>query len=366
MRPFSLRTLPSEVVFGDGALARLPEVLDRLGLGRALLLTTPGQRHQVEALSTLLGARLAGAFTEARMHVPVATVAAGRAAARAVGADCTVAFGGGSTIGLGKALSLDPGLPQVAIDTTYAGSSRTAIWGLTEAGPAGSRKVTGVDERVLPRAVIYDPRLTHALPPRATAASGLNAMAHCLEALYARDENPVTSLLAEEGLRALGQALPRATRDPGDAAARSDALYGAFLAGTALGTVGMALHHKLCHVLGGSFDLPHAETHAVVLPHVVRFNEAHAAPAMARAARALGTDDAAARLFALLGELGLPRSLADLGLREEALDRAAQLATSNPYWNPRPVVAGDAASFAAVRGLLADAFAGRLAPRAAA
>ncbi len=350
---FTYNTLQSDVVFGPGALARLPAELDRLGFRRALLLTTPEQAGEVARLGALLGSRLVGAFTEARMHVPVATASAARTRARELHADCTVAFGGGSTIGLGKALALDPGIPQVAVDTTYAGSSRTPIWGLTENG----RKTTGTDARVLPRLTLFDPELTFTLPARVTAASGLNAMAHCVEALYSEQANPVTALVAEEGLRALGASLPRAVREPQNVEARTGALYGAFLAGTALGSVGMALHHKLCHTLGGSFDLPHAETHAAVLAHVVRYNEKHAPEAIAAVARALGTDDAAARLFALLTELELPTSLRELGLAETALDSAADLATQRPYFNPRPV---DRAS---IRGLLGDAFAGRLAPR---
>jgi maleylacetate reductase len=348
---FTYATQLAEVVFGAGSLTRLPAELDRLGLRRALVVTTPEQSARATELQVLLGERMVGAFTEARMHVPIATARAGRERAKELGADCTVAFGGGSTIGLGKAIALDPGIPQVAIDTTYAGSSRTPIWGITEDG----QKKTGNDPRVLPRLVIFDPLLTYTLPPRITAASGLNAMAHAVEALYSPDANPIVDLMAEESLRALGAAIPRAVLSPEDHEARSLAHYGAFLAGSALGAVGMALHHKLCHTLGGSFDLPHAETHAAILPHVVRYNERHAPEAIAAVARALGTDDAAARLFALLAELKLPMSLRELGLSEADLDKAADLATQRAYFNPRPV---DRAS---VRRLLGEAFAGRLA-----
>ena len=349
---FTFATQLAEVVFGAGTLVRLPAELDRLGLRRALVLTTPEQKQRATELTALLGERMVGAFTEARMHVPMDTVRDGRRMARELAADCTVAFGGGSTIGLGKAISLDPGIPQITVDTTYAGSSRTPIWGITENGV----KTTGNDPRVLPRLVIFDPVLTYTLPPRATASSGLNAMAHAVEALYSKDANPIVDLMAEESLRALGSALPRAVKDPLDPAARTEALYGAFLAGSALGAVGMALHHKLCHTLGGTFDLPHAETHAAVLPHVVRYNERHAPEAIGRVARALGTEDAAGHLRELLRELGLPQSLRELGLAEADLDRAADLATERPYFNPRPV---DRTS---IRQLLGDAYAGRLAP----
>ena len=352
LAPFTYETLQAGVVFGPGVLSRLPLELERLGFQRALVLTTPEQAHETVRLERLLGARMVGAFAQARMHVPVATANAARARARELDADCTVAFGGGSTIGLGKALALEPGIPQVAVDTTYAGSSRTPIWGLTENG----RKTIGTDARVMPRLTIFDPELTFTLPARVTAASGLNAMAHCVEALYSEQANPVTALIAEEGLRALGLSIPRAVVQPQDLEARTGALYGAFLAGTALGSVGMALHHKLCHTLGGRFDLPHAETHAVVLPHVVRYNERHAPGATAAVARALHTEDAAARLFALLDELKLPTCLRELGLAQKDLDEAADLATQRPYFNPRPV---DRAS---IRRLLGDAFSGVLAP----
>ncbi len=354
MNPFSYATISSDVVFGPGALAKLPAELARLGFSRALVLTTPEQRDQAEALRTLLGSTMAGAFTDARMHVPIETAKAGVIAARACMADCTIGFGGGSTIGLGKAIALDLGLPQIAVDTTYAGSSRTSIYGLTEGGV----KRTGSAPGVMPRLVIYDPVLTYTLPARTTAASGMNAMAHCIEALYSQQRNPITTIIATEGLRELGWAIPRAVDAPNDLDARTRALYGAFLAGTALGTVGMALHHKLCHTLGGSFDLPHAETHSIVLAHVVRYNEVAAAPEMALAARAFGSEDAAQTLFAMLSRMKLPTSLRELGLPASALDRAADLATQNPYYNPRPI---DRPS---IRALLDDAYHGRLAPRA--
>lgn len=353
MDSFSYGTLLTNVVFGEGALERLPAELDRLGLRRALVLTTPEQADQVARLAHLLGEKMAGAFCEARMHVPVETAAAGAARARALAADCTVGFGGGSTIGLGKAITLELGLPQVAIETTYAGSSRTPIWGLTE----GGKKKTGTDPRVQPRLVVYDPTLTYTLPPRTTAASGLNAIAHCIESLYSAERNPITSWIAAQGIHELGWAIPRAVAVPRDPQARARALYGSFLAGTALGSVGMALQHKLCHTLGGSFDLPHAETHAVMLPHVVRFNERAAPHAIAAAGRALGSGDPAQALFDMLQTTGLPDSLAALGLAESALDRAAELATQNPYYNPRPI---DRAS---IRALLEGAFRGRLAGR---
>ena len=263
--------------------------------------------------------------------------------------DGLVAVGGGSTIGLAKAIALRTGLPQVAIPTTYAGSEMTDILGETE----GGAKTTRRSEAVRPEAVIYDVELTRSLPPGLSATSGLNAIAHAAEALYARDGNPVIALMAEEGVRALAAALPAIVADPGDMAARGDALYGAWLCGLCLGSASMALHHKLAHVLGGSFDLPHAETHAVLLPHAVAYNAPAAPVAMARLAHALGGRNPALALFDLAGRLGAPRALRDIGMPEDGLDRAVEAAVANPYWNPRPLEAG------ALRALLADAWAGR-------
>jgi len=348
--PFTYESLPTRVLFGHGTVAQVPEELDRLGWKRAMVLVTPQRREEGERMVASLGGRAAGVFAEARLHVPIEVVARARAEAVRLSADCTVSLGGGSTVGLGKALALDPGLPQLAVATTYAGSEMTPIWGLTEAGI----KQTGRDRRVLPAVVVYDPLLTLGLGARVTAASALNAVAHCVEALYSADANPMISLCAEEAIAALVAGARRAVRAPDDVEARSLALYGAYLAGTALGTVGMALHHKLCHVLGGTFDLPHAETHAIVLPHVVRFNQSGAPEAIARVARALAAADAARALFELLGELGLPWRLDELGLREADLARAADQVTQKAYPNPRPVARDDALA------ILGDALVGRL------
>jgi len=333
---FVYQGLPSRVVFEAGALARLPEEIERLGAHRALVLTTPEKRAQGERVAQGLGARAAGVHAGAVMHVPLETAQAAREEARRLGADCCVAIGGGSTIGLGKAIALTSSLPIVAVPTTYAGSEMTPIYGLTE----GGLKKTGRDLRVLPRTVIYDPLLTLTLPPALSASSGMNAMAHAVEALYAEDANPIISLMAEESIRALAAALPEVVARPEGQEARAGALYGAWLAGACLGAVGMALHHKLCHTLGGSFNLPHAQTHTIVLPHAAQYNHAAAPEALGRLARALGgkaPDEAGPLLFALNRRLGVPLSLAEIGMPEDGLERAARLAVQNPYYNPRPV-----------------------------
>jgi maleylacetate reductase len=338
------------VVFGAGSLQQLPAEVDRLGARRALVLCTPGQAAAGVRVAALLGERAAGVFAKAAMHVPIESARAARDEARRLGADCAVAIGGGSTTGLGKAIALDSGLPIVAIPTTYAGSEMTPIYGITE----GGLKKTGRDARVLPRCVIYDPELTLGLPLAITVSSAFNAIAHAAEGLYAPDANPVISLMAEEGIRAGVAALPLLQADARDLEGRSDALYGAWLCGMVLGATTMGLHHKLCHTLGGSFNLPHADVHTVVLPHALAYNAAAAPDALRRIGHALGVDadDVPSALQALARRYGAPASLAALGMPASGLDRAADLAVQNQYANPR------ALDRAALRALLQRAFDG--------
>jgi alcohol dehydrogenase class IV len=332
VKSFVYNGLPARVLFGAGSLAQLPAELQRLGAARALVLSTPEQKQSAAEVARTLGERCVGSYDKAVMHVPLEIAEDARRVARELGADCCVTVGGGSTTGLGKAIALTSTLPILAVPTTYAGSEMTPIYGITE----GGAKKTGRDVRVLPRTVIYDPALTLSLPPALSAASGMNAIAHAVEALYSHEGNPIVSLMAEEGIRALASSLPQIMGAPHDVEARSEALYGAWLCGVVLGSAGMALHHKLCHVLGGTYNLPHAETHAIVLPHAVRYNES-AADAMRRIERAIGADDAARGLYDLEQRLGLPLRLSDIGMKESELERAARIATEAPYPNPRKV-----------------------------
>ena len=349
MRQFIYSAHSARVVFGAGSLKQLAREVELLGAKRALVLSTPEQEAQALEVARLLGGRSAGIFAKAVMHVPIETARAARDEAVRVGADCAIAIGGGSTTGLGKAIALESPLPIIAIPTTYAGSEMTTIYGITE----GGQKKTGRDARVLPRTVIYDPELTLGLPTALSATSGMNAIAHSVEALYAVDSNPVISLFAEEGIRALAAGLPKVMANPRDVDARADSLYGAWLCGMALNGCSMALHHKLCHTLGGSFNLPHAETHTVVLPHALAYNAAAAPEAMRRIARALGTADAVIGLIDLEARLGTPTSLEQIGMPADGLDRAADIAAAAPYPNPR------ALDRAAIRALLEDAWHGR-------
>lgn len=333
METFVYQALPGRVVFGPGKLAALPEEVDRLGCGRLLVLTTPEQKEHGDTVRKLLGERVIAAFHRAAMHVPTEVVDEAHALAESSNIDGFVAIGGGSTTGLAKALALRMERPIIAVPTTYAGSEMTQIWGLTEGGV----KKTGMDRRVLPSTVIYDPDLTLSLPPAVAGPSGINALAHCVEALYSPDANPITGLIAEEGIRALSQSLPKVVNTPDDRAARAQALYGAYLAGTALGVVGMALHHKLCHTLGGSFNLPHAEVHTIILPYATRYNAAAAPEAMACIRRAMGSEDAARGLYDLNLAIGASVALKDLGFDAKDIDKAAELATQKSYPNPAPV-----------------------------
>ena len=328
---FIYESLPMRVIFGRGRTADLRSELDHLGLDRVLVLSTPEQQTTARKVADGFGGRCAGVFPGAVMHVPVDVAdQAGRLASE-LGADGCVAVGGGSTIGLGKAIALRRGLPIIAVPTTYAGSEMTPIWGVTERGV----KHTGRDRIVLPRSVIYDPELTTSLPIGLSVTSGLNAVAHAAEALYAPDTSPILDLMAEEGARSFVTALPHIVESPTDHDGRADALRGAWLCGAVLGATTMSLHHKLCHILGGTFGLPHAETHTVVLPHVLAFNLPAAPHAAAALERALGDADIAGALWDYARDLGAPTSLRELGMPPDGIDEVVRQAITVPYANPR-------------------------------
>ncbi|KAJ3536231.1 hypothetical protein NM208_g6817 [Fusarium decemcellulare] len=327
MNAFEYNSNPARIVFGSGTILKLPDELSKLGASRPLLLSTPQQVSQAERVSDILEGKIAAVFSEARMHTPTDVTERARDLATTAKADAVVSIGGGSTIGLGKAISIRTGLPHIAIPTTYAGNLTV---------------------------VIYDVDLTLTLPPGLTSTSGVNAIAHAVEALYARTRNPIISLLAVEGTKSLADALPQLSKDPASKEARSSALYGAWLCGTCLGSVGMSLHHKLCHTLGGSFDLPHSETHTILLPHALSYNAFAVPEVMKQLAEALpGSDgDAVRGLNNLLSEIKVERSLKALGMKESDIDKAADIAVSKPYWNPRPV------ERTAIRELIRRAWAG--------
>lgn len=348
MESFVYNANPGRVIFGHGTVAKLEEEADRLSAGRVLVLSTPEQAGQAEIIARHLGSRLAGIYPKATMHTPTEVTAEALQIAERLRADAVVSIGGGSTTGLGKAIAFRTDLPQIVVPTTYAGSEATPILGETENG----RKVTKSDPRILPEVIIYDVDLTLTLPVSLSVTSGINAIAHAVEALYSRDANPIISLAAEEGIMSLARALPLIRDDAQNKQARAAALYGAWLCGVCLGSVGMALHHKLCHTLGGMFNLPHAPMHTALLPHAVAYNQDAAPEAMKRISRALGSDDAAAGLYDLAAGLGASMSLQSLGMPEAGVGAAIEQAMANPYWNPRPLERD------ALSGLLARAYRG--------
>jgi alcohol dehydrogenase class IV len=348
MHSFTYSANAARVIFGYDSLSRIGEEIERLGCTRVMVLSTSGHRPHAERVAGVLGSIAKGIFDRAVMHVPIETALAARAEARRIDADGIVAIGGGSTVGLAKAIALETALPIVAIPTTYAGSEATPIYGLTE----GGIKRTGRDAKVLPKTIIYDPSLTLELPPLLSIASAMNAIAHAAEGLYAADRNPVTDLMAVEGIRAIAAAMPRIAVHSQDRDARSDCLYGAWLCGTVLGSVAMALHHKLCHAIGGAFGLPHAQTHSCLLPQTLAYNASGAKEAMMAIARAIGRPSAASGLYDLARASGAALALREIGLHEDQIDRAVDLALASPYANPRPL------EREALRSLLVSAWTG--------
>ncbi|HSF26176.1 MAG TPA: maleylacetate reductase [Actinomycetes bacterium] len=321
------------VVFASGAARRaLATEVAALGASRVMVLAAEAERPLADEVTA--GLPVALRHHEVVMHVPVEVAERARKAAATHQVDALVCVGGGSTTGLAKAIALTSSLPIVAVPTTYAGSEATSVWGMTEA----SRKTTGADPRVLPRAVVYDAALTLSLPVALSVASGLNALAHCVDSLWAPRADPLDRALAGEGIRALAAGLPAVVANPDDLAGREQALLGAYLAATAFSSAGSGLHHKICHVLGGMFNLPHAQTHAVVLGHVLALNAPNAPQAAARVANALGAPDALSGLAALRDRLDAPRALRDLGLAEDDLQAAVDpILAAAPADNPTPL-----------------------------
>ena len=312
----------------DGTRAEV----ERLGAERVMLIAAPGEAELADVVTAGLTVELR--HDEVVMHVPLAVAERARSAAISRRVDVVVSVGGGSTTGLAKAVAMTTGLPIVAVPTTYAGSEATAVWGLTDA----NRKTTGVDPVVLPRAVVYDASLLRSLPVELSVASGLNALAHCVDSLWAPLADPINAVFASEGARALNKGLPLVVKDPSDLSGIELALYGAHLAARAFASAGSGLHHKICHVLGGRFDLPHAQTHATVLPYVLALNAPNATEATTRLADAFGAETGLEGLQQLRRKLGAPRALRDIGLQENDIPAAVEdVLAIAPASNPTPV-----------------------------
>lgn len=331
MDPFEYDALPGRVVFGPGRVDDVPGECTRLGATRVMLVSSGSATAAADRLEAGLGEACALRWSEVAEHVPVALVDRARAAALDARVEAVVCVGGGSAVGLAKAIVLEVDAPVVAVPTTYAGSEMTALYGMT-----GEHKVTGRDPRVRPRTVVYDPDLTLDLPVGTSVASAVNALAHCVEGCYGPGANPVTGLAAIEGIRVLAAAVPRLAGAPRDPAVRADLLYGAYLAGTVIATVGVGIHHRTCHVLGGTYGVGHAAANAVVLPHAIAYNAPAVPDIIAAVADAMGTDDPAAAVYDLVGSVGLPGALRDLGVAESVLDDAAARVVEETPHNPRP------------------------------
>ncbi|WP_280880586.1 maleylacetate reductase [Streptomyces pseudovenezuelae] len=326
-------TLAQRVLFASGAAAEnLVAEIKELGASRVMVIAGESERE----LAQRVAAQLPVAYWhhEVAMHVPVEVAERARKQAETHQADALVCIGGGSTTGLAKAVALTTGLPIVAVPTTYAGSEATNVWGLTEQ----ARKTTGTDPRVLPRSIVYDATLMLTLPVDLSVASGLNALAHCVDSMWAPRADPIDRALAGEGIRALRIGLPLVAAEPGGLDGREHALYGAYLSAVAFASAGSGLHHKICHVLGGMFDLPHAQTHAVVLPHVLAFNVPTAPDAERRIAAAFDAESATGGLARLRAQLDAPRALRDYGMPESGITRAVEaILAAAPPSNPTPV-----------------------------
>lgn len=379
MSHFQLVTYAREIISGPGSIAKLADVVERFGWSRLVLCGSPSLRREdtVSALQAALGRKLVAIYDQVQAHVQDFQLAEALALAADCRADAIIGFGGGSPIGMAKAVSLgleaqrggkperpptpitQPLIPVIAIPTTYAGSEMTPVYGVTHNDSDTPRKITVRDPRIAPKVIIYDPDLTRHLPREVTASSGINALAHCVEGLYSTSSSPVASAAAVEGIRMITRALPRCTADGLDRAAREDMLTGSHLAAAALSMTTMGLHHGLCHVLGGSANVPHGIANAIILPHAMRFNLDAAVPELAMVARAMGVaaatrpDPSAAKasiegMFKFIGELGLPQRLRDAGVAEADLPELARLAllSKTVQENVKPVI--DAAQAEAI------------------
>jgi alcohol dehydrogenase class IV len=330
---FEHETQPQRVLFGSGeAAANVSREVQRLGGAAVMIIATATER----GLTDRLGAEIPVAlrYSDIVMHVPVEVADRARIAAAEHDIDLLLCVGGGSTTGLAKAIALTTGLPIIAVPTTYAGSEATNVWGLTD----GETKTTGVDARVLPRSIVYDAALTLSLPVSISMASGLNALAHCVDSMWAPRTDPIDQAIAAEGIQSLRRGLPAVAADPTGLDGREQTLYGAYLSAVAFASAGSGLHHKICHVLGGKYNLPHAQTHAIVLPHVLALNAPAAPDAERRIAAAFDTDRAIDGLQSLRTRLDAPRALRDVGFgREDIPAAAAAILPAVPASNPAPV-----------------------------
>jgi maleylacetate reductase len=383
MNEFRYISYAQEIIFGAGSIAQLGDAVERFHIRRLMLCTTGSLRRggQIKLLEQALGSRLVVVYEHVQPHVPDFQVAEVLELASENEVDALIGMGGGSPIGMAKAISMaleekrtgrparaafptdQPLIPVIAIPTTYAGSEMTPTFGITYKNNGTARKITLTDAKITPKLVIYDPQLTLNLPPEVTASTGINALAHCIEALYSITRNPLSTAVALSGVHSIYTALPRCYVDGNDLQARSEMLVGAYLAGSALSLVSMALHHGLCHTLGGTADVPHGFANSIILPHAMRFNIDATAPQLARAAEAMEVkrntatafkddevvaEEAIERIYTLIGQMGLPQHLHSVGVKEADIPNLAELALQSRAVQSNPKRITNAAQIEAI------------------
>jgi maleylacetate reductase len=359
---FRFVSYAQEVIFASGSLAQLSEAAERFGWKRLLLCANHSMqtRGHIDSIKSSLGEHLVATFDHVQPHVQDLQVDLMLRLATQHEIDAIIGMGGGSPIGIAKAVSHarsavfpeNSPIPIIAIPTTYAGSEMTAVYGITHSQENPPRKVTVSDPKIAPRLVIYDPNLTLDLPAEMTASTGINALAHCIEALYSTKRNPISTAAATSAVHHIFSSLLRCYTHPNDLNARIEMLQGAHLAGLSLASVSMGLHHGLCHVLGGTANVPHGIANSVILPHAIRFNADATAPQLLPAVEAMGIslngnspmvvmETLAQKISDLIAQMNLPRRLRDAGgdLKESDLPDLAQLAFQNHTVqnNPKPI-----------------------------
>lgn len=345
---FNYSPVPSKVVFGENAALKLKDEISALGGARVMIACSKGMRGRIEHVIEALGDMCVALYDGAEPHCPEAVAMAAIDLFKEKKCDIIVAVGGGSTIGIGKAIALRTDAPLIVVPTTPCGSESTPIYGML----IGNTKKTGRDAKVIARTSIYDPALTTSMSAHHTATIGMNSLAHCVEALYGQSASPISDLYAAEGIKALTKGLRGSLADGNDLAARSQVLYGGMLSGYCVTLAGIAIHHKLCHVLGGHHGIPHGESNSVILPYAVAYNETAAPKAMEKIMAAMGTDSASGGIYDFATEMKVPKSLKELGMKESDLDIAAEETVRTTPYSPKP------AQVKSVREMLQQAYEG--------
>lgn len=330
---FDFNPVPSRVVFGENSTLKLCDEVRLLGGSRALIACTKNMVSRMDHVIDGLGENCVGIFDGVEPHCPEHVAMAALQMFKDKKADVIVAVGGGSTIGVGKAITLRTGVPFIVVATTPCGSESTPIHGML----IGNKKKTGRDPKVIAKTSIYDPVLTTSMSAHHTATIGMNSLAHCVEALYANVKSPISDLMAINGIKALITGILGSVKNPNDLGYRAQVLYGGMLSGYCVTLAGIALHHKLCHVLGGHHGIPHGESNSVILPYAVAYNETAAPDAMAKIKDAMNTNSASGGIYDFATEIGVPKSLKELGMSEEDLDAAARETVKTTPYNPKPV-----------------------------